>query len=400
MKRVVTGVVVVVVAALLGWQIYERVQEQAAAEAGGSRPGGAAVPVEVTPVRTATVRDVAEFTGTLLPRAQFVVAPKVSGRLVRLLVDIGDHVKNGDPVAELDSDEYAQEVAQASAELEVSKANLADSKSALDVADREFQRAKELREQKVASEAELDQAEAHYRAAEAKYQVAQAQIKQRDAALKTAQVRLSYTSIQASWEDGEGPRLIAERFADQGAMLRANDPIVSVVDASTVIAVINVIERDFPDVLIGQPAVVTTDAYGDREFAGRIARRAPVLREESRQARVEVEIPNPDGLLAPGMFVRARIQFAEHEGATVVPTAALARRGKAEGVFLADTAQKVAHFVPVKLGIRDGDVVEVLDPPLKGMVITLGQHLLEDGGAIRVPEGAPGSAGAAPGARP
>ncbi len=312
MKRVVLIAVVLAAAGLLGWQIYARIQEQAAAQAGG-RPGGAPVPVEVTPVRTATVRDVAEFTGTLLPRAQFVVAPKVSGRLEKLLVDIGDEVKNGDLVAELDSEEYEQQVAQAGAELEVSKANLAESRSALDVADREFQRAKELREQKVASEAELDQAEAHYRAAEAKHQVALAQIKQRDAALKTAQVRLSYTRIQAAWQDGAGPRLIAERFADQGAMLRANDPIVSVVDVSTVIAVINVIERDFPDVLIGQPAVITTDAYGDREFSGCIARRAPVLKEESRQARVEVEIPNPDGLLAPGMFVRARIQFAEHD---------------------------------------------------------------------------------------
>lgn len=383
MKRIVISLVIVLVVGLIGWRVYRKITESQ----GPSRRGGVrAVAVAVVPVRRETILDVGEFTGTLLPRSLFVVAPKVSGRLERLLVNIGDTVKKGDLIAELDSEEYTQQVAQARAELEVSRANLADCHSALNAAQRESERIKELRQQKVASEAELDQAQARYQACEAKHQVALAQIKQKEAALKTAEVRLSYTRIHVAWEDAGGARLIGERFVDEGAMLKASDPIVSVVDASAVIAVISVIERDFPEVRVGQAATVGTDAYPGREFHGKIVRRAPVLREESRQARVEIEVPNPEGLLAPGMFTRVRIQFVERPNATVVPVSALVRRNGRQGVFLAAPAQGKAHFVAVSAGILSGDTAEILEPKLEGLVVTLGHHLLEDGGAIIVPE--------------
>jgi RND family efflux transporter MFP subunit len=393
MKRIVAVVIVLAVLALIGWRIGQKV---AAGKKANQARGQRAVPVEATPVNRQTVHDVEEFTGTLLPKTQFIVAPKVPGRVEKLLVNIGDPVKNGDLVAQLDSEEYAQAVAQASAELDVSRANEADSASELDAADREYTRAKELREQKVASEAELDQAQTRSRAAQAKQQVAQAQIKQKEAALKAAEARLGYTHITVAWEDGDAPRAVAERFVDEGAMLKANDPIVSIVDLSSVIAVIYVIERDFPQISAGKVKAITTDAYPNREFTGQIVRRAPILKEESREARVEIEIPNADGLLAPGMFVRVRIQFAEHENATVVPVTALVRRNSQQGVFVVATKTMKAHFVPVTVGITEGDVIEVLEPKLEGLVVMLGQHLLEDGASVALPQGLPATEGGRP----
>ncbi len=389
-KRAIAAVIVLAILALIGWRIYRKVSAEQGANRGRGRR---AVPVEATAVRRQTVYDVEEFTGTLVAKSQFIVAPKVSGRLEKLLVNIGDPVNNGDEIAKLDSEEYAQQVAQATAELEVSRANLADSASELDAATREFERAKELREQQVASEAELDQAEARSRAAEAKHQVAQAQIKQKEAALKVAETRLGYTRIRVAWEDGEAPRAVAERFVDEGAMLKANDPIVSVVDLSSVIAVVYVIERDFPQISAGKVRSITTDAYPGQEFTGEIVRRAPVLKEESRQARVEIEIPNADGRLAPGMFVRVRVEFAEHDNAVVVPVSALVRRDSRQGVFVVDTKQMKARFVPVTAGIVEGGLVEILEPELEGLVVTLGQHLLENGAAVALPQGEPGDEG-------
>lgn len=381
MKKTIYVTVIIIGLALVSWRLYE-------AFAGGQGDGwggrDVVVPVEVSPVSLQTVRDIGEFSGTLLPKSLFIVAPKVSGRLEKLLVNIGDTVKNGDLIAVLDSEEYTQQVAQAKAELEVSHANLADSKSALDVAVRQHKRAVELQKQKIASATELDEAMARQSAAQAKYQVSEAQIKRAEAALKAAEVRLSYTRIHATWEDGEGRRSIAERFIDEGAMLRANDQIVSIVDLSLVRAIINVVEQDFPDIRVGQTTTLTTDAYGDKVFTGSVARRAPVLQEESRQSRVEIEIPNPEGLLAPGMFVRATIQFAVHENVTAVPVTALVRRDSTQGVFQADMEEMKASFVPVRVGIIDGGWVEVLQPRLEGMVVTLGQHLLEDGASINV----------------
>lgn len=389
MKRIFVTLVCLAVLGVIGRQVYVKINEP---EQAGRRGGPSAVAIAAEPVATATVRDVAEFTGTLLPKSHFTIAPKVSGRLEELMVNIGDTVTSGQLIAVLDSDEYVEQVAQARAELEVSKANRIDYSSGKDIAEREFKRVAELWEQKVASTADYEQAQARLNAAAAKLQVAEAQIKQREAALKAAELRLSYTRIRAEWDPPEGERLIAQRFVDEGALLRANDPIVSVVDTSSVIGVIYVIERDFPQIRIGQPAEVTLDAYPDRAFDGTIVRFAPVLREESRQARVEIEVPNPEGLLAPGMFTRTRIQFAEHEDVTVVPNSAIVRRNGSRGVFLVETESgpqgpvDKARFVALETGIVDGNVTEVVGPEISGLVVTLGHHLLEDGATVVMAE--------------
>ena len=70
--------------------------------------------------------------------------------------------------------------------------------------------------------------------------------------------------------------------------------------------------------------------------------------------------------------------------ATVVPVEALARRDGRRGVFLIETEEKRARFVPVTLGVIDNELAEVVEPPLSGLVATMGQHLLEDGCAVTV----------------
>jgi len=386
MKKALVIVIVVAVVGVFGWQVYRKVTASVAGSGGWQR--AVAVAVEVEPVQKITIREVGQFTGTLIARSQFILAPKVPGRLEKLYVDIGDSVQRDQLIAVLDSQEYAQQVEQARAELEVAKANVAECSSALDVARREFERAVALREKKIASESELDEAEAHYKACEAKHKVSLAQVAQKEAGLKAAQVRLSYTQIRASWEDGNELRVVGERFVDEGTMLRANDHIVSVLDVSSLTAVIHVIEEDYPKVRIGQAVVSTTDAYPGREFPGTVVRVAPLLKETSRQARVEVEMPNPELLLKPGMFVTARIELDRHDGATVVPFSALARRNGQQGVFLLEDEEMKARFVPVETGIVTSELAQITQPALEGYVVTLGHHLLEDGSPVILPAGA------------
>jgi RND family efflux transporter MFP subunit len=278
---------------------------------------------------------------------------------------------------------------QARAELEVALANVADIKSTLDVATREFDRSKALREKQVISESDIEQAEAQYRAAQARYAVAQAQVKQREAAFKTAEVRLSYTQISVSWDDGSPKRMVGERLVDQGAMLRANDPIVSVLDIDTVLAVVYAIEKDYPHLKEGQSVSITTDAFPGEIFTGKVVRKAPLLRETSRQARVEIEVANADRRLAPGMFVRVAVQFDEVANARVVPLNAVVRRDDKNGIFVVDTTTKTARFVPVTIGISTPHKCEIKNGGVDGLVITLGQHLLEDGNSITWEESNP-----------
>jgi len=384
--KITTAFLVAAVAAGLGWKIYTKTLERL--KKPEARRRSVAVAVQTAPVRRATVRDIAQFAGTLAPRRQFLVAPKIAGRLEKLLVDIGDKVDRGQLMAVLDSAEYVQQVESAKAELAVVRARVAECSSNLALAKREFDRRQSLRQRMVASESELDEAQAVHEACKAKHQVALAEVQRQEAALKGAEVRLSYAQISATWEQGNGPRVVGERFVDEGAMLRANQPIASVIDLHTVKAVIHVIERDYAKIRSGQTAAIETDAYPGQSFEGRVVRVAPVLREASRQARVDVEVPNPDRLLKPGMFVRAQIEFDRHENATVAPLTALVRRQDRQGVFCVVEAKSIAHFVPVKIGILEGDVAEIVEPTLSGRVVTLGQHLLEDGAAIRLPKGA------------
>lgn len=381
------GIVILVFLGLLGaigWQIYEKIS--APAQKGGPRRRrNVAVAVETTPVRRLTIRDVGLFTGTLHPRSKFIVAPKIGGRLEKLYANIGDQVKNDQLIAVLEDDEYIQQVDQARAELEVAKANFEESRNGLDIARRELSRVKALRQKKIASESELDTAEAQLRTYDAKQRVARAQVAQKKAALKGAQVRLSYTKICAACEAALGKWVVGERFVDEGAMLAPGSPIVTVLDIGFLTAVIHIIEKDYPKVRVDQSALVSTDAFPGRSFTGKIVRLAPLIKVSSREARVEIQIPNQDSLLKPGMFVRVQIEFAKHHDATVISENALVRRNGHQGIFLADSQTMKARFVPLTLGIIDGELAEVLKPPLSGAIVTLGQHFLQDGSAIILP---------------
>jgi RND family efflux transporter MFP subunit len=395
MKRLAASAFIVIVIAGIGWEAHRRI----VASAGKGGPDRAALPVavEVQPVRRDTIRDIGVFTGSLVPQSQFVVAPKAAGWLKKLLVDIGDRVSRNDVIAVLDDEQFTRQVEQAGAELQVAKANAENGASALDLARREYERITALREKQIASAAELDAAAAQYNASQTQLKVTLAQVAQREAALAGAKLQLSYTQVRAFWEAGDPNRVVGERFVDEGALVQMNQPIVSILENNPLIAVVFVIERDYPKMAIGQQALVATDAYPGRTFTGRIRRIAPLMKETSRQARIEIEIPNPDHRLKPGMFVRAQVEFATHAQATLVPFSALVRRAGREGVFLVPApgasspqAQKgsalQARFVPVTIGIVNGETVEIVEPEVSGLVVTLGNHLLENGSRVTLPE--------------
>jgi RND family efflux transporter MFP subunit len=383
MKKFIFLLVVLAIVAAAGWQAYRQIS---AASSSGPGREAVAVAVETQQIHKDIIRDIGIFTGSLEPKSQFVVAPKVTGWLKKLLVNVGDTVTQNQVIAILDDAEFTQQVEQARAELQVTKANAENSKSDLDLAQREYERAKALREKQIASASELDESESALNACATRLKVALAQVAQREAALKAADLRLSYTRVQAFWEEGDQERVVGERFVDEGALLQVNQPIVSVLENKPLIAVVYIVERDYPKVKVGQSAIISTDAYPDKTFTGSIMRIAPLLRESSRQARAEIEIPNTDQLLKPGMFIRALIQFASHENATLVPLSAIVRRNGEQGVFIADTDNLKARFVPVTVGIANNELAEIVEPDISGLVVTMGNHLLENGSDITLPK--------------
>lgn len=356
----------------------------------GGRGMGQTVAVETGPVARRSITDVALYTGTLQSGSQFMLAPKAGGRLRSLMVDIGDQVERGQVIAQLDDEEFVQAVAEQRAAVEVAQAQLEDAEAQLAVRRRAYDRVADLRRRNLASESEYDLARSEADAASANVRVAQAQLAQREAALRGAEVRLSYTRVRAEWNGrgGDNRRYVGERFVDEGANVSANSPLISVIDLDALRAVTFVTDRDFARLRVGQVTRVRSDARPGEQFEGRVERIAPLLREDSRQARVEIRIENEERRLSPGFFVNVEVDVEQIENALVVPRDAITRHGGQVGVFLVDDDfegnEADVRWVPVVEGVRTSDYVQILEPLIDGRVVTLGQHRLSDGSRVRL----------------
>ncbi len=381
-------VVVGVVALVAGTLAVAAARRGTDASDPGSPPTAAgasvAVPVEVASVRVGPLAERRIFSGSLEATAHVTVASKVGGRIITLPVDLADPVTRGQVVATIDHDELEQVVAQADADLSVARAGVTEAESAAAIAHREFERVEQLHEQAIVSDSELDAARAAEQSSRAALAVAQARVQRAEASLRSARIRRESATVRASWNSGDASRVVAERFAEEGDTVAAGDPLLDIIELDPIEAAVFVTESDYAQLEPGQSVSITTDAYAGRQWTGEVSRVAPVFRAGSRQARVEVSIPNPGSLLKPGMFVRVETTLARVDDAVSVPEAALAQRDGVPVLFVVDADGTAVRMIQVEPGIRDGGLVQIRSPRVSGQVVTLGQQLLSDGSPIRV----------------
>lgn len=364
----------------LGWRIFGLVTaKKTSTEARQGRPP---VAVELGKVEISSISDIRLFTGTINPINKYVVAPKISGRLVKITKRIGDHVERRETIAVIDDAEYLQDVREAEANLKIAQASLAESKSQSELASQELARVQSLQLKGIASSSELDATTTQNAALQSRLKVAQAQVDQRSAALTSARIRLGYTSLTTP-----EPGWIGERYVDEGQLLSANTPVVSVVGIQTVIIKANIIERDYGKIKAGQECKVEVDSYPGLTFTGKVSRIAPMLQENSRTAEMEVVVANNSLLLKPGMFARLNIVLTEKDSVQVIPNSALVSRNDVKGVFSYEEKEgkPVAVFIPVETGIISNEFTEIISPELSGDVITLGHHLIDNGSPLILP---------------
>ncbi|MDZ7339488.1 MAG: efflux RND transporter periplasmic adaptor subunit [candidate division KSB1 bacterium] len=389
-KRLIVGIIIGLIAIALIFRIIQLLTRTP----GGSPPRGQRPPVavEIDSVRYGPISELRQFVGTVQPLYRYLVAPKVAGRVVEIRKRIGDPVRANEVVARIDDAEYQQALREAEASLKIAQASLTEAQSQFALARQELERVQQLKEKGIASPAELDAATTNYEAQQSRLKLAQAQVEQREAALRSAQIRLNYTVLTAP-----APGFTGERFVDEGALLAANAPVISVVGIEKVIVRTTVSERDYGRLEPGQPASVMVDAYPERRFSGTLARIAPLLREESRMAEVEVEVANDSLILKPGMFARVTVVLASSDQAQLVPSRAVVTRDGQKAVFVVDSTGSTVHLVPITTGIVTPELTQVLSPRLNGPVVTLGQHLLADGNPVLLPGarplGRPGAGG-------
>ncbi|MBN2416062.1 efflux RND transporter periplasmic adaptor subunit [bacterium] len=381
MKKNVFRLIGIIVLLFLLWRIVMLFVGDSGRRGGGS--GRPPVAVEVDSIRTEPIREIREFTGTVFPKYQYIVAPKVSGRILEIRKRIGDWVAAGEVIARIDDAEYQQAVLEADASLRIAKATLAETHSQFALVKQELERVRSLQEKGIASPSELDAALTNFDAQESRLKLAEAQVEQREAALQSSKIRLGYTILSAT-----EPGFVGERYVDEGSLLSPNTAVVKIIGIDDVIVRTTIIERDYGRIRVSQEATVEVDAFPAHPFGGRVARIAPMLQETSRMADMEIEVKNDSLLLKPGMFTRVYVVLSQKESAVVVPSKAVVNHSGQKGLFVIDSTGAAVRFYEVQTGIVTEERTEIISPPIEGLVVTLGQHLLEDGSPVILPEGA------------
>ncbi|MPY87626.1 MAG: efflux RND transporter periplasmic adaptor subunit [Luteitalea sp.] len=346
---------------------------------GGMMAGERQTPtIELGTVARGEITDSLTVVGNLVGAQTVDVAPKVNGRLEAVDVRIGDRVRRGQRLALVEDRELREQVRQQESAYEVGKASIRQSEADLGVAESNARRSRSLFERKILAQQMLEDAEANAQSARAQLDLARAQFAQAGYRLEELRITLANTRI-VSPVDG----FVAKRYVDPGAQVSPAGPVVSVVDISLVRLVVNLVEKDLRRVQAGVPAAVQVDAYPGQTFEGRVARLAPVLDPATRTAQMEVEVPNEDARLKPGMYARVEIQTAHEDNALVVPRNAVVDQEGRRGVFLVN--QRTAHFTEVRTGIEEPQRIEVLSGLTEGQqVITTGAAGLRHGDPVQV----------------
>ncbi len=370
--------------AVFAWQRYQESVKEEERKA-QKRPEDAVV-VNVVKAEHVTMLDERVYSGTTQAWSSFDIDPEVSARLVSLKFDIGDQIKKGDLIAQLDDSNYEQAVRQAEAELEVAKAKDVEVKALLKLRKSQFERLQLLHERNATSDSEFENAESAMKVQEAALIQSEANIQNCEARLAAAKVKLDDTRIFADWNSGSDIRHVGDRYVDEGSLVSPGKPILKIIEIDRIKARIPIIERDFRFLQVGQQAEVTTDAYPGVKFEGTVEMISNELAESTRTVVAILSIPNVDYRLRPGMFVRVRIILSEHRDTQTIPPNAILSRNDQRGVFLIDPTDQTAKFVPVKTGLEDRTRVEILSPVFKSndLIVTVGNHMLETGKSVEV----------------
>lgn len=263
-------------------------------------------------------------TGTLQPVNQVQVGSEVSGTIREVAVDINDRVEQGDVLAVLDTDQFEARVKQARASLELAQAQVRQAQATETETASKLRRTARLVEGHLVSEEELDTAQASYDRAVADVARSRAQVAQAQAALDAEEVLLAKATIRSPIQG-----IVLSRNVEPGQTVAASfqTPVLfTLAENLTQMELhVNVDEADVGQVMEGQSATFTVDAYPDRQFPARITEvhfaSLPVAGVVTYETVLSVD--NSELLLRPGMTATAEITVAEVRDATLVPNAAL-----------------------------------------------------------------------------
>lgn len=359
--------VLTAVAFFAGYVPLEKKRVVIAAEAKEERE---ALPRVETVAVTRSARHAAlVLPGNIQPIAEAPILARADGYLQRRLVDIGDHVRSGQPVAEIEAPELADQIAQAKAVvqqaqagIDQAQANYQQGKTDMELARLTAERSARLVTRGAVSRQDDDQAQAQFKAKTASLDSLDKAIAVQRANLAAAQSNvarleklLGYQVVRAPF-DG----VITLRNVDAGALVTAGNTLLyRIAQLGTLRTYLNVPQNYASSVRSGQAAILTVSNLPGRTFKGAVARTSSSLDPSSRTLLVEVHLPNPNNELLPGMYADVELTEVRAEPPLVVPSEALILRAEGAQVAVV-TSDRIVHLQKIQPGRDYGDRLEVV----------------------------------------
>lgn len=331
------------------------------------------VAVSVAQVTAANLQESVDVVGSLAPKFSVDVKSEVTGTVTAVYVTEWVPIRKGDRLAHLDTRETE-------AGIEALKAMVAQARVGETRAQREFERAQQLKQFGLITPQSFDDAKSMVEAAQAAVSSANAQV-------KTAESHLAKSYITSPMDGVVALRGVS--VGDRVENMGSGDPLFRVVDNRLMDLTVSVPSSRLALVRVGQPLEFTTDAVPGRTFAGKVMFINPAIDAASRSAMVVAAVPNSDGSLRGGSFVKGRIVVANRPGVLQVPREALlswnVEQQTAE-VFVVKGEQ--AEKRTVKLGSAGGANVEVVSGLQAGdHVVTRGGFSIGQGDRVAVVKG-------------
>lgn len=300
--------------------------------------------VKVARVTEQAVPQVVSYTATIEPYKRNLISSSLPNRIKKIYVEVGDHVKAGQKLVDLD------------------RANLAQQKLQLDNLELEYNRVKELYAVGGASQQQVDQMRTQYETA------------------KTSYENLDENTVLVSPTNG----VVTARNYDNGDL--ATGAILTVMQIQPVKVEVNISESDFTKVKLGMPVDVNVEVYGDEVFKGKVSLIHPTIDPATRTFVTEINIPNGDNRIRPGMFARVNIDFG-NVTRVVVPDQAVVKRSGSGDRFVYVYKDGKVSFNQVQLGRHMDTSYELISGVENGSeVVIAGQSRLKDGVPVKVVE--------------
>ena len=352
--------------------------------------------IKSEPVKSQAIRRSVEVVGTLAADDQVTISAEASGRVNRILADLGDRVSAGQVLIELDGEKLGYSADEQNAALERALAKYGAArpdvlppieqtpdvqKAAAELlqAKQSLDRAEELYKRQLVPKQLLDDSEATYRAKQATHEVAIQNAKnlRADIAASVASAKLADRQLRDALIRAPFNGYVEKRLVSLGQLVNVQTPVMSVVRVDPLKVTAEIPEAMAPWVRVAQPVELVVDAYPGKTFTATVSRISPSVSPQSRAFPFEALVPNPDNVLKPGTFARVHLESSRVDQVLTVPFAALQYRYGVNRVFVVQGAVqggaqggKLAAR-ELKVGERVGDRVEILSGVQAGDVVAL-----------------------------